>query len=92
MEEVQGLDDTVRGVGGFGSTGVNERKIMVRKMKVMSKMNKLVKRMMRRLKMRLRRAVIETVVVERGLRRPKRKQLKDRPDCPRKDRSSPSNS
>ena len=26
MEEVQGLDDTVRGVGGFGSTGVNEKK------------------------------------------------------------------
>ena len=26
MEEVQGLDDTVRGSRGFGSTGVSERK------------------------------------------------------------------
>ena len=25
MEEVQGLEDTVRGVGGFGNTGVNEK-------------------------------------------------------------------
>ena len=26
MEEVQGLDDTIHGLGGFGSTGVNEKK------------------------------------------------------------------
>ena len=26
VEEVQGLEDTVRGVGGFGNTGVNEKK------------------------------------------------------------------
>ena len=25
MEEVQGLEDTVYGIGGFGSTGVNEK-------------------------------------------------------------------
>ena len=26
MKEVQGLDETVHGIGGFGSTGVNEKK------------------------------------------------------------------
>ena len=47
VEEVQGLDYTVRGVGGFGSIGVHEKKI-----KVMSKMDELVKRT-KWLKMRL---------------------------------------
>ena len=57
VEEVQGLDDTVRGSGGFGSTGVksgNDTGRISEKKKRMVKMNELVrKRKVKRLKMRL---------------------------------------
>ena len=52
MKGLQGLEDTIRGSGAFGSIRVNEKKILVRKMEVMSKMNELVKRT-KRLIMRL---------------------------------------
>ena len=44
MEEVQGLEDTVRGSGGFGSTGVNRQNDTGEKKKVKVTINELVKR------------------------------------------------
>ena len=56
VEEVQGLDDTVRGSGGFGSTGVKTKNDTgsgsEKKMK-MVKMNELVRKRNVRIKMRL---------------------------------------
>ena len=52
VEEVQALEESVRGSGGFGSTGVNGKMILKRKKKWKLKMNELMTRMMR-IKMRL---------------------------------------
>ena len=52
VEEVQALEESVRGSGGFGSTGVNGKNDTEEKKKWKLKMNELMTRMMR-IKMRL---------------------------------------
>ena len=56
VEEVQGLNDTVRGSGGFGSTGVksgNDIGRISEEKETNGKMNELVRKMKVRIKMRL---------------------------------------
>ena len=52
MEEVQALEESVHGSGGFGSIRVNGEKILMSKKKWKLKMNELMKRTVR-IKMRL---------------------------------------
>ena len=53
VEEVQGLESIVRGIGGFSSIGVKSGNDTGEKKKQMVKMNEPVKRKVKRLKMRL---------------------------------------